>query len=592
MPPFNYEPYRNPYAGTIGEILQQRGQIAARQAEQVGGIQARAAEQSGAAWAGVAQGLGLIPGQVVAQQRAQVVDQAAQLRLEDEQKARATRDAFVKILATTPLVDEDGVSLYDTDTIAKQLTFAGLDPTEAVTRVNGLNQGFRADRAGKLALVKRGAEAVAAAGNHPDLARHFLDTLERNRIFSKDELDQYRQFLDADPETNTAKLTAYLGAKRELATAPSGSTIYDKSSGDTVAKVPEDAHKGDYTGQDGIRYHANGRPVTGEVMTPQVTPAAAQTHNMRLKGVGDVPVDYVPNKDGSGGKWMYQGEDVSGRVSAIPPASVTIRNENARGVDLPDWALDERRPTGPDANVLDKAIRMTPNGLYQAAQTYIATGSMPPTGRGTDPIAVAQRAAISSKVGAIAAAAGMDVPTLRAFFTANKTSLTEQQKMLDAVQGFMETADKNAAKLKELLPKVPDWGRAAFNQPLRLVASRWQGDPVMGAFLTYLQSVQNEYGRIVAQPNLSGQLTDSARHEAEVLIDKNQNVATILASLAALETEGTNRVGSIADTIKRIQGRMQGESPAPAGMMRVLGPNGEKGTMPMGTPLPTGWKKQ
>lgn len=327
---------------------------------------------------------------------------------------------------------------------------------------------------------------------------------------------------------------------------------YDRTTATNV--VPD--KKPDYT-INGQRFNGATNQPLGDQVAPLAAPAAAQTHTMRLKDVGDVPVDYVPNKDGSGGKWMYQGEDVTGRLTAIPSAAITIHNEQMKGLDLPAWATDASRPSGADANALDANIRMTPNGLHQAAVNYIANGQFPPTGRGTDPIAVAQRAAITSKVGAIAADAGMDVPSLRSFYKANGASLTQQQKAADAATAFLATADKNSELLEKTLAKIPDMGSPLLNAPLRSLDQRALGSVDMAQFKTYLQSVQNEYAKILTQPNLSGQLTDSARKEAEQLVSPDATVAQIVGSLQALRAEGGNRLQSIGDQILKIQKRMQ-----------------------------------
>jgi hypothetical protein len=125
------------------------------------------------------------------------------------------------------------------------------------------------------------------------------------------------------------------------------------------------------------------------------------------------------------------------------------------------------------------------------------------------------------------------------------------------VQGFMATADKNAALLQETLKKIPDTGIPLFNQPVRAFAKNVAGNKDLSQFATYLQSVQNEYARIISQPNLAGQLTDSARHEAEALLDPKSTVPQILGSIEALQKEGTNRLVSVGEQIQRIQKRMQ-----------------------------------
>jgi hypothetical protein len=604
--PFQYQPYSSPFAGSIAQLIARRGEIAAHAAELAGQANARAAEQSGAAWANGVQNtgqiLGALPLQMVAARRAQSQDQLQQIAVTEAQQRHAGGAAVDTMMRGDQLpagdvgprqssyLDANG--LFDIPKMTAALGQAGIGHlapellkgaesiNDSILKHQELEQktaqqqtiliGDLAD--GALKLSKSGVSLVDAM----DFA--VQPALATKRIKPEDYQRLRAQIAALPPDQQTAAMNQFMDQAAKM--APTKTLGKDAQESDRYGRVittnlQAEPNKGDYTGPDGIRYHANGTPVTGQVMRPQVPPSAAQTHNMRLKGVGDVPVDYVPGKDGTGGTWMYQGKDVTGQVTAIPSAAITIHNENAKGPDLPVWATDDSRPTGPDANKLDPRVRMTPNGLYQAAMNNIATGQFPPTGRGSDPASVATRTAITSKVGAIAAAAGMDEPALRAFYKSNAASLAQQQKMQDSVQGFMATADKNAALLQESLKNIPDVGVPLFNKPLRAFASSVSGDPNMSRVATYLQSVQNEYARIIAQPNLAGQLTDSARHEAEALLDPKATVPQILASIDALQKEGNNRLVSVGEQIQRIQQRMQvGPSaapPAPSAPIKVGG---------------------
>ena len=55
MPPFQYSPSRDPYTGSIGELLLRRGDIAAQRAQQVAQAQAQAQQARGQAWGGAVQ---------------------------------------------------------------------------------------------------------------------------------------------------------------------------------------------------------------------------------------------------------------------------------------------------------------------------------------------------------------------------------------------------------------------------------------------------------------------------------------------------------------------------------------------------------
>ncbi len=254
-------------------------------------------------------------------------------------------------------------------------------------------------------------------------------------------------------------------------------------------------------------------------------------------------------------------DNPTARIKPVPTATQIRIDANARGVNLPSWATDDVRPSGPDANKPDPSIKMTPNGLHQAALNFIANGQYPPTGRGSDATAIAQREAITSKVGAIAAASGMDVPQLRAFYKSNAGSLAQQQKAYDVAAVSIAKADRDVDLLEKVLPKIGDTGSPLFNKPLRSFEQSVAGNEDMSEFATRLRSVQNEYTRILNASLTGGGggvMSDSARHETDQLLDPKATVGQMLRSIAALKSEGGNRLLSQGEQIQRIQQRMQG----------------------------------
>src|SRR5581483_10769129 len=95
--PFQFSPYQNRYAGTIGDLLLRRGDIDARAAEQLAATRAQAAQQQGQIWGGAVQNLGQIvagiPGQIQQARGAELQNrlqgQQAQLndlRIQDAQR--------------------------------------------------------------------------------------------------------------------------------------------------------------------------------------------------------------------------------------------------------------------------------------------------------------------------------------------------------------------------------------------------------------------------------------------------------------------------------------------------------------------------
>lgn len=582
MAPFHYGVNVNPYVGSIADLLRAPGEI-----------QARAAEQKGQAWAGAVQGVGnAVSGAIQQANDPRRKTEALQAQLiqgqvNDRSDLSRGEHAVDAMMAGDQLpagaagprqqsyLDANG--LFDVPKLNQSLAQSGIGHlapellkgaesiNESILKHQTLEQQTNVAHAVILGDMAEGAIKLAKIGMPLDGAIDFVSqpALATKRI-KPEELQQFKaRIASLPPDQQIAAVQQVMDAAAKLApTKVLGKDAQEVDRyGRTVASnVVAEPNKGDYTGPDGIRYHADGKPVTGQQMKPQTAPKSIESKNVLLDGKPAI-VNFDP---ASGKHLLPDGTDVSARVTPIPAASLTIHNQNAQAPNLPAWALDDTRPTGPDANKLDAAVRMTPNGLYQAALNYIATGQFPQTGRGSDPASVATRTAITSKVGAIAAAAGMDEPALRAFYKSNAASLAQQQKMQDSVQGFMATADKNAALLQETLKKIPDTGSPLFNKPLRTFAKDVTGNANLSQFATYLQSVQNEYARIISQPNLAGQLTDSARHEAETLLNPNATVPQILSSIDALQKEGNNRLVSVGEQIQRIQQRMQTPNAAPA----------------------------
>jgi hypothetical protein len=567
--PFQYEHYRNPFVSTIGDLLIRRGDIEAQRAQTIANAQAQAAQQSGAAWANaigtIGQTVAAIPGQIQAAKAQAQQSEMNALALEGARRDHKSAVVFEQGLKDPQNYNADG-SLND-EAVAQYLKTRDVGAWQQWTTISAANRKNAIETAKAIAdLTKtnldidekqRAAQQLRATylGKLAFRGERLLSEKPEDPLHARDTTLAMVARAAADRMVSEDEAKAFL-----LQTAGANPTQLQQV---FASFVPPDLRA------------AQEKELAANAKT-QAEAAKAQAEADNLKQYGsvtapnnewkDVLLDGKPTKVFVNPKTKVV-TDLAGtiitnpaaRIKPIPPASITIQNDARQALaNLPSWATDASRPTGPDANKLDPTVRMTPNGLYQAAQTYIATGQFPPTGRGNDPAAQAVRAAVSSKVGAIAAASGMDEPALRAFYKANAGSLTQQQKAYDAVSGFMAAADKNAALLKESLKKLPDTGSPLFNQSLRAFEEKVKGNPAMAEVATYLRSVKNEYARIVSQPNLAGQLTDSARHEADALLKDSATVQQMLASLEALSNEGNNRLVSISDQIQRIQQRLNG----------------------------------
>lgn len=211
--------------------------------------------------------------------------------------------------------------------------------------------------------------------------------------------------------------------------------------------------------------------------------------------------------------------------------------------------------------------KLTPAAIEIAARNYLATGSMPALGMGDK----VTRQTILNRAGELDPTA--NVAANKATFKADQDSLVALQKQRDAIGAFESTALKNLDVFLEAAKKIPDTGSPFFNSPIRAVSERGLGSAEMTAVNTARRTVIPEFAKILSNPGLSGQLSDSARHEVEEVVSGNATLKQMVAASNILKRDAANRRTSYDDQIKTIQGRMR---PAAAGgKVTVTDPTGE-----------------
>ena len=228
---------------------------------------------------------------------------------------------------------------------------------------------------------------------------------------------------------------------------------------------------------------------------------------------------------------------------------------------------------------------MSPEAFDQAAEKYYQTGTMPQMGRGAQGMAL-QRA-VMNRTGELHPGASLAAGS--AEYASNKASLSKLQTNFDQVNAFENTALKNLDQVAQTGAKVPDLGVRFANVPVRLITGSMLGTPEMAAFRTALLTAQAESAKVLNSANANGVLSDSARHEAQDVLDGNMSFPAMMASINQLKTDFANRHQSYGDQINDIQQRMGGKGgeqgggqggvaqyTPPAGSKTAVGPNGHK----------------
>jgi len=171
-------------------------------------------------------------------------------------------------------------------------------------------------------------------------------------------------------------------------------------------------------------------------------------------------------------------------------------------------------------------------------------------------------------------------------FKSNAMALSAVTKDMAAIRPFKVMLDANAAVLTKLAEKVIKTDITYANKPLNWVRKNITGDEDVAEFLAQMQIVQTEAARVLNNPRLVGQLTDSARHEMQSIINGDMALGQTKRIIERVRSDGTNRVEAMEREMEGLRRKLRGAGSAPDA--------GGAGGKP--TPAPTAadieWAKQ
>ena len=232
-------------------------------------------------------------------------------------------------------------------------------------------------------------------------------------------------------------------------------------------------------------------------------------------------------------------------------------------------------------------VQMSDPAVDQAAQKYLDTGQLP---GGFGAAAIARNNAIMNRAAQMSPGARLAANS--AEYKANSATLTPLTKSLSNLTAFENTANANLKQFTDLAAQIPDTGIPWLNTPVRSLSQNVVGSTLMPAVNAARQVALTEISRIVSNPNLTGQLSDSARSEVMGLSPENATIPQIKRVVGVLQQDMANRRTSMAAQVSDIQNRLgiaPGQStgattPAPApsatlpppaaGMVRVRSKEG------------------
>lgn len=143
-------------------------------------------------------------------------------------------------------------------------------------------------------------------------------------------------------------------------------------------------------------------------------------------------------------------------------------------------------------------------------------------------------------------------------------SIKDLIPMQNALQSYETVARANGDRALELIGKVNKSGMPVLNSALRLGAQQ-TGNPDAAELIQVLQNYQTEVARIIANPRLVGQLTDTARKEIEGVVPANMTPAQAYRVINRLNFEFDLRNKGISNAIETGQGQLNPtNAPQPA----------------------------
>jgi hypothetical protein len=206
------------------------------------------------------------------------------------------------------------------------------------------------------------------------------------------------------------------------------------------------------------------------------------------------------------------------------------------------------------------AGELTPEDYKSLGVEYGITGIMPALGNGNGVV----KLKITHAKEEWARQNGLtprDLMLARASYAGDSKSLSSLQGQRDAVISFENTARKNLDMFVDLASKIPDTGVPWLNTPLRMLTDKMVGNENIAAVNVARQVANNEIAKVTTNPGLSGQLSDSARHEVDLYNPANATFKQTLRVAGILRQEMANRHQSLENMLGEIRGRIG----APAG---------------------------
>lgn len=163
-----------------------------------------------------------------------------------------------------------------------------------------------------------------------------------------------------------------------------------------------------------------------------------------------------------------------------------------------------------------------------------------------------QRQQVMSKVTSLNSGEGISAregATAPLDIKANQASLNKMVPQLDAITAYEKTMENIGGKLVDIAKAVDSTGVPVIERWIRAGKKSVAGDPDVTEFNSRMNTFRTEAARVINNPNLTGVLSDSARHEVEDMIPNSATAEQIERGVKVLISEGVTRKQNLQEQI-------------------------------------------
>ncbi len=200
----------------------------------------------------------------------------------------------------------------------------------------------------------------------------------------------------------------------------------------------------------------------------------------------------------------------------------------------------------PKSGAAPSIINISPAAIEMEARKILSGGQLPAVGYGKEAAKV--RADILNRAAELNP--DVDLSAAQAQNHALSLALAAQEKQAGQIGSFENTANRNMDVALELSNKVNRTGVPVLNRWIQSGRTNITGDPDAAAFHAAINTVANEYAKVVSSATGGGVTSDSARHEAMSLLNTAQTPQQLQSVINTMRRDMANRIGSFEATRK------------------------------------------